>query len=270
VTYSYSGTGNTTYTASATAPTLVGTYQVIATVVSDENYNGAVSSPFSYAITKRNSTVTIVGAASYTYTGAAQGPNANTYTGSTATITYNYAGTGTTVYASSATAPTNAGTYQVLATLPGDDNNNSATSVRFEFAITKANPSILVNGLTLFEYTGKAQGPNDAIVVGSTGALSYSYVGRGTTVYASSKTAPKNAGDYQVIVSITADNNYNAISSEAFNFSIIKKALLVSALNVSKTLNYPNPTFNLEYSGFVAGEDESSLSTLPIAVSEAT
>jgi gliding motility-associated-like protein len=270
VTYSYSGTGSTTYTASATAPTLVGTYQVIASVVSDENYNGAVSSPFSYSITKRNSTVTIVGDASYTYNGAAQGPNANTYTGSLATVTYNYAGTGTTVYASSATAPTNAGTYQVVATLPGDDNNNSATSATFEFAITKANPSVLVNGITVFEYTGKAQGPNDAIVVGSTGTLSYYYVGRGATVYTSSKTAPKNAGDYQVIASITADNNYNAISSEAYNFSIIKKELVVKALDVSKTLNYPNPVFNLEYSGFVAGEDASSLSTNPIATTEAT
>ena len=270
VTYSYSGTGNTTYAASATAPTTVGTYQVIATVVSDENYNGASSSPFSYAITKRNSTVTVVGTASYTYTGASQGPNANTYTGSLATVTYNYGGTGSTVYASSATAPTNAGTYKVIATLPGDDNNNSATSSVFEFAITKANPSVLVNGLTLFEYTGKAQGPNDAIVVGSTGTLSYSYVGRGTTVYASSKTSPKNAGDYQVIASITADDNYNAISSEAYNFSIIKKELVVTALGVSKTLNYPNPVFNLEYSGFVAGEDENNLSTLPIAATEAT
>ena len=270
VTYSYSGTGNTTYTASATAPMTVGTYQVIATVVSDENYNGASSSPFSYAITKRNSTVTVVGTVSYTYTGAAQGPNANTYTGSLATVTYNYSGAGSTIYASSATAPTNAGTYKVIATLPGDDNSNSATSSVFEFAITKANPSVLVNGLTLFEYTGKAQGPNDAIVVGSTGTLSYSYVGRGTTVYASSKTSPKNAGDYQVIASITADNNYNAISSDPYNFSIIKKELVVTALGVSKTLNYPNPVFNLEYSGFVSGEDASSLSINPIATTDAT
>jgi gliding motility-associated-like protein len=270
VTYSYSGTGNTTYTASATAPMTVGTYQVIATVVSDENYNGASSSPFSFAITKANSTVTVVGDASYTYSGAAQGPNANTHTGSLATVTYNYSGAGSTIYASSATAPTNAGTYKVIATLPGDDNNNTATSDVFEFAITKANPSVLVNGLTVFEYTGKAQGPNDAIVVGSTGTLSYSYVGRGATVYTSSKTAPKNAGDYQVIASITADNNYNAISSDPYNFSIIKKELVVTALDVSKTLNYPNPIFNLEYSGFVAGEDENNLATLPIATTEAT
>ena len=271
VTYSYSGTGNTTYTASATAPTLVGTYQVIATVVSDENYNGAVSSPFSYAITKRNSTVTVIGATSFTYSGTAQGPNANAHTGSTATITYKYAGTGTTVFASSATAPTNTGTYQVVATLPSDDNNNSATSAAFDFAITKAASVISVTGLNAFTYTGKAQGPNTATVTGTVGAITYSYVGVGSTSYTASALRPTNVGSYQVTATAAADDNYNAASSTAFTYNIIKAPLTVTALNASKTVNTANPSeFYLEYTGFVTGESESNLTTKPTASTTAT
>ncbi|MEI6555756.1 MAG: T9SS type A sorting domain-containing protein [Paludibacter sp.] len=51
ITYSYSGTGGTTYAASATKPTNVGTYQVIATVAADANYNTASSTPLAFSIT---------------------------------------------------------------------------------------------------------------------------------------------------------------------------------------------------------------------------
>ena len=270
VSYSYTGTGNTNYATTATAPTLVGSYQVIATVVSDENYNGAVSTPFAYTITKANSSISVIGTNVFVYNGYAQGPNDNSHTGSTSTITYNYKGIGSTVYVSSTTAPTNVGIYQVIASLPADDNNFSAVSLPFEFTITKANPSLSINGLTVFEYSGKPQGPNDALVVGSTGILTYIYTGRGSTVYASSKVAPTNVGNYQVTATVSADQNFNAISTEAFNFSIIKKLLTVTALDVSKTVNTPNPTeFYLEYTGFVPGENENNLSQLPIGSTDA-
>ena len=50
MTYSYSGTGLTTYTSSATLPTEVGNYKAVATLASDANYNGAVSPDFAFTI----------------------------------------------------------------------------------------------------------------------------------------------------------------------------------------------------------------------------
>ncbi|MFM6995352.1 MAG: MBG domain-containing protein [Sediminibacterium sp.] len=270
VSYSYSGIGSTTYTASATAPTTVGTYQVVATVVSDENYKDASSSPFNFIINKANSSISISGDASYVYSGLAQGPNASTKTGSTGIVTYSYSGNGTTKYTATSNAPTNVGTYKVTASLAADDNNNAVISDAFEFEITKATPVINISGLAVFTYNGKPQAPENATVYGSTGTVTYSYVGVGTTIYTSSSIRPKNSGEYQVIANITADNNYTATSSTPFDFSIIKAPLTVAAVSVSKTINYPNPTFFLEYSGFAPGEDENNLSALPTATTDAT
>lgn len=50
VTYSYVGTGSTTYPASATKPTSEGSYTVTATVAADSNYNGKTSAAYSFQI----------------------------------------------------------------------------------------------------------------------------------------------------------------------------------------------------------------------------
>jgi hypothetical protein len=59
ISYSYSGTGGTTYAASATKPTNVGTYQVIATVAADANYNTASSTALAFSITAVTTTVPV-------------------------------------------------------------------------------------------------------------------------------------------------------------------------------------------------------------------
>jgi hypothetical protein len=88
ITYSYAGIGATTYGPSATAPIGAGTYEVVATVVADTNYNAASSSALGFTIAKANTTITATGATTYTYTGTAQGPSTATVTGSTATPSY--------------------------------------------------------------------------------------------------------------------------------------------------------------------------------------
>ena len=50
ITYSYTGTGASSYGPSSKPPIIAGTYQVVATVAGDGNYNGAVSSPFAFSI----------------------------------------------------------------------------------------------------------------------------------------------------------------------------------------------------------------------------
>jgi len=58
VSYSYAGTNGTTYGASATKPTEVGSYTVVASVAGDDNYNGESSTALVFTIQKASQTIT--------------------------------------------------------------------------------------------------------------------------------------------------------------------------------------------------------------------
>jgi gliding motility-associated-like protein len=275
ITYVYSGTGTTNYEASNFAPTLVGTYQVVATLVSDENYNGVVSTAYDFAIEKANSTIAATGETAYVYNASSQGPATATSEGSTGAITYRYSGTGTTTYTATATAPTLVGTYRVIASIAGDANYNGASSIAYAFAITKATPTVTVTPVETTIYTGKVQGPTTSIAEGTTAIPTILYTGTlfNSTVYGPSTTRPKNAGSYIAIASVVADANYTSANSPNFEFTIGQAPLTVIADNKEKTYNYPNPTFTYRYDPsnyFVNGEDESALTTKPHVTSEAT
>jgi hypothetical protein len=59
ITLAYSGTGSTTYGPAAEKPTHAGTYQLVATVAEDYNYNGGSSAPYSFTIQKALPVVTV-------------------------------------------------------------------------------------------------------------------------------------------------------------------------------------------------------------------
>ncbi|MCH6199884.1 T9SS type A sorting domain-containing protein [Aquiflexum sp. LQ15W] len=111
------------------------------------NYLLALTAGIQFEI-KPGSTVTIKSGTSnsYTFTGTAQGPGINdfTFTGSSGAQTILYSGTGSTVY-NSATPPTNAGTYQVVASVAADTNFGSANSSPFTFTITRVTVTITPN-----------------------------------------------------------------------------------------------------------------------------
>ena len=229
VTYTYTGTGTTNYATSATSPIQVGSYQAVASVIEDNNYNGAVSTPISFTIEKANSSIAVNGLTSYTYNGNAQGPNTSVVSGSSGAVTYSYSGTGTTTYNATSIMPTNAGTYQVIATVLGDANYNSAISTAYAFTITKANSTVFVVGDKEYTFKGIAQGPSNTTgLTGSTGIVTYKYTGIGTTNYATSTIAPSNAGTYQVVAELAADNNFNGVTSPAFAFNIIKSTVNIN------------------------------------------
>ncbi|WGK94383.1 MULTISPECIES: putative Ig domain-containing protein [Flavobacterium] len=139
VTYVYSGTGTTSYGPSTIAPINAGTYEVVATVAADADYEGAISPTLAFTIGKANTTVAFTGT-SFTYTGSIQAPTA-TITGSTGTVTYTYTGTGATSYGPSTTAPTNIGTYEVVVTVASDVNYNGVSSTAFAFVVINSTPA---------------------------------------------------------------------------------------------------------------------------------
>ena len=135
-TFSYSGTGATTYGPSATRPTNAGTYSVTVSLsASSDGYYNAATASASFTIAKAipivNPTI-----GTYTYNLAspvAQGPNTATNNGTGTTYTYSYTGTGFTTYGPSSTRPTDGGTYTVITTLAASSDGN--------YAATSSNPT---------------------------------------------------------------------------------------------------------------------------------
>ena len=105
-------------------------------------------------------------------------------------------------------------------------------------------------------YTGEPQ------TGGFTGALNHHYNGRNTTVY-DSGTAPTDAGDYTVTLSIPEDADYSG--SKTIDFSIKKKEVKVWLVNYVMVQGEELPTSDsiyVNYIGFVAGDNsDNSIST---------
>jgi hypothetical protein len=155
-------------------------------------------------------------------------------------------------------AATPAGDYSGIMTIT---NANACLSTQaVTITISKAASSITATGTQSFTYTGSAQGPATSDKTGSTASATYSYSGTGSTTYGPSATRPTNAGTYQVIASVAADDNFNGASSSAYAFEISKAVLTVTAENKIKTYDGDvYSPFTVTYSGFIAGEDETDL-----------
>lgn len=106
-------TVDVTYNGNAQAPTSAGTYAVAATI-NDANYQGSTSATLSVA---KASAGVVLGNLSQTYNGSARSATATTTpVGLAVDLTYN----------SSSLAPTNAGTYNVVATITDSNYEGSA------------------------------------------------------------------------------------------------------------------------------------------------
>lgn len=204
------------------------------------NYSAATAVAQSVTIAKGTPTVTVTPVGSYTYNGSPQGPNACTKGGSTGAVTYNYVGVNGTSYSASYTAPTNAGSYTVTATVAADANYNAASSSATAFTISKATPTLSVSGTQSFTYNGSAQGPA-TISYNGDGTTSLLYTSTDGGGY-SSATAPTNAGAYQVVASATAGINYSAATSAAYAFTITSGAITVSTNTNISTLSPTSAT----------------------------
>ena len=97
--------------------------------------------------------------------------------------------------------------------------------------VARLTPTIIVTpGVGGYVYSGSIQGPglNEVNKGGSTGEVTLSYAGTGSTTYAPSDIPPINAGTYTVTATVAADSNYNLASSEATDFTITKATPIVS------------------------------------------
>ncbi|HHX62241.1 MAG TPA: S-layer homology domain-containing protein, partial [Epulopiscium sp.] len=112
-------------------------------------------------------------------------------------------------------------------------------------------------------YTGKAQSGYIGRVVVSgaevpTDALIYTYTSADGVSY-NSTTAPRDAGSYNLIVSIAGDHPNYTGNSNTINFTIDKKSLTAKADNKSMTEGEKLPKFTVSYPGIVDGDQEENI-----------
>ncbi|RYD96220.1 MAG: hypothetical protein EOP54_14240, partial [Sphingobacteriales bacterium] len=188
-----------TYDGSTEAPTAAGTYEVVAKL-SNANYT-ALETSGNLVIAKGIATL-MVPNGSVNYNGEAKVWNVSTNPPNLTGVSLTYNG--------ESSAPVNAGTYEVEATL--NNTNFSAVSARGTMVINKAGAIFSLNGLRS-DYDGN---PRSNTVTISPSGLS------GVTVtYSGQTTAPVNAGSYTVLATL---NNINYEADDATATLIIDKA----------------------------------------------
>lgn len=198
---------------SSEAPRVPGAYTETATVIGGNYLAKPISRAFS--ICRSETKVTISGNA-FTYNGTSQGPTAavtdpsgNPIEG--AELTFLYMGTTSMGerYISS-TAPTNAGSYTVIATYAGDATHDCAAAVA-RFTIAKADVSITVDDATVIYDAGAHGLTATATFASGTIDVSDQLVMR----YGGKDTEPTDAGTYKSFAIFPGNGNINGTSVPA-------------------------------------------------------
>lgn len=81
---------------------------------------------------------------------------------------------------------------------------------------------------------------------------------------------PTGVGEYEIPVTFTFTGTRNFEILSPYRCTIYPKELSVKAKDCTKIYGEKNPEFELEYDGFVEGEDASVLTELPVASCDAT
>ncbi len=259
------------------APKNAGDYYVVATVAMDDNYNGVTSDAHAFTIQGLPTTFTwVVGANSFgtglSYTGAAVSDPAltthYTVTGTDREVTFRYYTTYTDATtntptsadlggaASEGSAPKNAGSYWVVATVAAAGNYDAVTSAAHLFMIGRGAGELVISQAN-YDYNGTVAAPTVTKNTNGTTPV-YTYYTNATCTTQTSTTAdgaaseggvPTYAGSYWVKGTVAQAGNYNAATSDAVAFTINKIAppnLNTVTYNVKSNLG--GATDNVAYS----------------------
>lgn len=166
----------------------------------------------------------------------------------------------TPIYECTATTKSNVGDYRILATL--DAPNYNVTYKYGTLSVTQA--PLLASVANATKIYGNA---NPAFT------LSYSGLKNGETEPAWS-VKPKFAtlanqlsgvGEYVVTAADGVSSNYNVTAYNPGTLTVTKRDLTVKVSDCERLYGEVNPEFKISYSGFVNGDNESSLITKPTA-----
>ena len=214
-TVSYSGTTNADtnnlYGPTDFVPTEAGTYTLTVSWAETTNYTAGEAAPVEFTIEKAKLTKPTENGNTFTYTGSAQTYTPKGFDSDTMTISGN--------------VQTNAGKYTVTVSVTDKYNyvwaDGSDTDVELTFVIGKAEQSVTVkiDGWTY----GDAASSYEITGIMENADYNVNYSGDGY----SADTAPVNAGNYTLTITVDATANYNAAVASA-EFTIAPKELHVS------------------------------------------
>ncbi|MDE6475532.1 MAG: MBG domain-containing protein, partial [Erysipelotrichaceae bacterium] len=197
------------------APVNVGEYGVKAHLAANQNYAAADSGePTPFEIIKATSTVEILGDLNKTYDGeAVKDPSVKVEgTSEAATIAWfkkeSDAVTRAVTWTPLTSAPVNAGEYKVVVTVAENNNSLGATAEQ-EFTIAKAATNVSIEGTLDKEYDGVEVEVPNIKVEGSSGATTIEWYKKDANgVWELLTSAPKEVGEYKVVVKVEEDENY--------------------------------------------------------------
>jgi hypothetical protein len=198
-------------------------------VDADGNYGQASSIDTAFTITTATPTVTVT-VDSYTYSGNPQGPTAATNNGTGTSYTFSYSGTGGTAYGPSATLPTDAGSYAVIATLDADENYESNSSTETNFSILQKAITIVASDVEKNfgeDYTlGTTAFTIDGIVNNET-------IG-GVTLTSDGAGAEAEVGTYPIVTSDAVGGTFNEAN---YNITYANGTLTVNPVSGGGTIS---------------------------------
>jgi hypothetical protein len=250
-------TVTTTYSTTAAAASVVGTYPITAAIsgAAAGNYNLTVTAG-KLAVTQAPLTI-VVHDATRVY-GAANPTFSGTITG------LQNGDTVTAAYSTTATAASAVGTYPISAVVSGASATNyNPTITAGKLTVTQAPLSVAVHDAT--RVYGAA---NPAFTGTITGLQNGDTV---TTAYSTTAIASSAVGSYPITATISGAvaGNYNPTVT-AGKLTITQATLTVTAQDATRAFGAANPAFTAVIAGYVNGDGPSSLTGAPAFSTTAT
>jgi len=185
-----------------------------------------------------------------------------TYNGSSRPVTVTTVPSGLLVnvtYSGSSTAPVNAGSYSVVATVADATYTGSVSGT---LNVAKASPSLTWSAPADITYGTALSSTQLNATASVPGTFTYTPAA-GTVLHAG------NAQTLQATFTPTDTVNY-ATATKSVTLSVAKAPLIAKATDQQRMQGTANPTLGISYTGFVNGDTAAALDALPTASTTAT
>jgi MBG domain (YGX type) len=231
-----------------------GSCTITASQAGNENYNAAPDAPQTFSIAKANQTISFGALAGKTFGDADFGVSATATSG----LTVGFAASGHCSVTGATVHITGAGTCTITASQAGNDDYNAALDVPQTFTIAKADQTISISTSApaskvyggSFTVAGTGGGSGNPVAFSSTGACNNS-----GAVF----TMTGGTGSCVVHYNQDGDANYNPAPELTETVAAEKAGLTVTAQDRLKTYGDSDPTFGVDYSGFVGSDGPGAL-----------
>jgi gliding motility-associated-like protein len=238
---------------------------ITATQAGNENYDQAPDIQQGLIVVKAEQYISFSPLGTHTYGDPDLNPGATSSSG--LSVVYKSNNADVAVISGNAIRVVGAGSADITASQPGDQNYNPAPDVTQTLTINKAGQIITFPAIAPVVY-GVASFSAGA---SSSSGLTVTYSSDNTLVaeVTDGKIYIRSAGNSNIIASQAGNNNFNPAEDIILNITVNKAHLTITADNYSKPFLSTNPVLTYTCSGFVSGENAGVLDVLPSVSTDA-